>query len=373
MKKILPYAFLLAALWSQKGAAQVVNSPSPVRSVSDTNPNTSNPFAVQQQHTATIGSTGVGPATNLYNSGRNDLWRASGWTSGGVVNNDAYFYWTVQPARGTVIPGGNLHFSIFRNEAGPRSFSLRSSLDSFASDISQGIISGNAARVSIPIAIPDSLLSADSPITFRLHAYNARADFGTLTLSDLGYGGAELPVSAELYDFRASGDENGAVLRWKTAYESGLSRYEVERSEDGKIYQVIGTVPIRNERENAYQYEDLKPYRTRNFYRLAVVDMAGTRNLSRAVLVSGSPITTLEGPLTATPNPMTGSELTINHPVAKPGALLKITDVAGQEIYAAAAEEGAILTTIQNLSLDKGSYYLTMENGDERYSTILVK
>lgn len=373
MKKIRPIACLLAFLYATAGFAQVVNSPSRIRSVSGTNPNTSNPFAAQQQSAATIGSAGAGPATNLFNSGRDDMFRTSGWSSSGTANPDGYFSWSVRPPRGTVVPGGNLQFTLFRNESGPRSYTLRSSLDSFTSDLSEGIISGNASRVSIPISIPDSLLSADSPITFRLHAYNARADFGTLTLSDLGYGGAELPVSAELYGFRASGDENGALLTWRTEYENGLSRYEVERSADGKIFEVIGTVPIRNEPENAYQYADLKPYRTRNFYRLAVVDMAGARNLSRAVLVSGSPITTIEGPLVATPNPVTGSELTINHPVAKPNALLKITDIAGQEIYAAAVEEGAIVTTIQNLSLRRGRYYLTMENGDERFSTILVK
>ena len=374
MKKLLPIACLLAACYALPGRAQVVTSPSPVRSVSGTNPNTSNPFAAQQQSAATVGNTGVGSATHLFNSQRNDIFQTSGWTSGNAANADGYFYWSVRPARGAAIPGGNLQFTIFRNESGPRAYTLRSSLDSFRTDLSEGIISGDASRVSIPISIPDSLaLTADSPIVFRLHAYNARADFGTLTLSNIGYGGAELPVAGELYGFRAIGDENGALLTWKTAYENGLSRYEIERSADGKIFEVIGTMPIRNEQTNAYRYEDLKPFRTRNFYRLAVVDMAGNRNLSRATLVSGSPITTLEGPLVATPNPLTGSELTVNHPQAKPGALLKITDIAGQEMYAATVEEGAIVTTIQNLSLRRGRYYLTLENGDQRYSTILVK
>ncbi len=374
MKKTFLLALLLAGAASVSGVAQVVNSPAPVRSVSGTNPNTSNPFAAQQSSAATIGSPGAGPAPHLFTSDQSNSFRSSGWTSSGSPGADHYFQWTVQPVRGAALTPGNLRFTLFRNEAGPRTYTLRSSLDSFSSDLSTGVISGNAARISVPFDIADSLsLSVDSPVSFRLYAYGARADFGTLTLSDLGYGGAELPVSTELYGFRATGDENGALLTWQTAYENGLSRYEVERSTDGKIFELIGTIPIRNEAVNAYRFEDLKPYRSRNFYRLAVVDMAGARNLSHAVLVSGSPLTAIEGVLVATPNPVTTSEVTVNHPAARPNALLKITDMEGQEVYAASVEEGAIVTIIQNLSLHPGRFYLTLENGDQRYSTILIK
>lgn len=355
-------------------AQQPVGSPSRNRSVSGTNPNTSNPFAAQQSSPTTIGSTGVGTANLISPSDQNNRFRASGWSNGTTVNSNAYFYWTVQPGVGQTFPAGNLQFTLFRNEAGPQEYVVRSSLDSFASDVSRGQISGNSARISIPFNLPEGLeMPADSPVVFRLYAYNARADFGTLTLSDLGYAGAVLPVSGELNDFTGTGNENGAVLTWKTAYENGLSRYEIERSADGKIFELIGSMPIRNEAVNFYRYEDLKPYRTRNFYRLAVVDISGKRNTSRAVLVSGTPITAIEGPLTATPNPLTGSELTVNHPAASPNALLKITDMEGQEIYAAAVEEGTIVTTIQNLALRQGRYYLTLENGNQRYSTTLVK
>lgn len=374
MKKTLSLLFLLTVAGTTDGFAQVVNSPSSVRSVSGTNPNTSNPFAARQESPATIGSTGAGPGTHLFTTTQANVFRSSGWTSGNNANADKYFQWVVQPGRNTALSAGNIRFTLFRNEAGPRAYTLRSSLDSFSSDLSAGVIPANASSIAIPIVFPDSLtLLPDSPIQFRLYAYGARADFGTLTLSDLGYGGAELPVSSELYGFQALGDENGALLTWKTAYENGLSRYEVERSTDGKIFEVIGTLPIRNEAVNHYRYEDLKPYNSRNFYRLAVVNMAGERNLSRAVVVTGTPLATVESPLVATPNPVTSSEVTVNHPVARPNALLKITDMEGQEVYASAVTEGTIVTTIQNLSLRRGRYYLTLENGDQRYSTILVK
>ncbi len=378
MRTTLTFLLLLTAASSYAQPQQQVNtSPSTGnRSVSGTNPNSSNPFAAQQDNGTFIGSSGVGNGALLNTSETGGVFNASGWSSSAATDagSAGYFYWSVQPARGTAFSGGNLRFTLFRNDSGPQEYGLRSSLDNFASDISHGVISDVSSDLTIPVNLPkDVTVNPDSPVTFRLYGYGARANFGVLKISNLGYAGGTLPVTTGLYGFGAKGSERGAVLTWMSQSEAGLSRYEIERSSDGKLFEIFATVPIRNERVNNYRYEDLTPFRARTFYRLVVVDALSHRSLSRAVLVSGSPITTLEGPLMATPNPMTASELTVSHPLALPNALLKITDATGQEVYTSAVAEGTVITNIQNLTLQKGNYYLTLENGPQRYSTILVK
>jgi hypothetical protein len=351
-----------------------VTSPSRVRSVSGTNPNTSNPYAAQIENTATIGVATLSSGPSLQADRKGTGFNATGWTTTSALDNNAYLSWSMPAVKGHPFSTGNLNLTLFRNQTGPQEYVVRSSLDSFSSNLYQGAIPDAITNISIPIEITDDLgLNTDSPVTFRIYAYGARTNSGLLTVSNIGYVGSTVPVPTGLYDFTAAGNENGAELTWKTQTEAGLSRYEIERSIDGKIYEVIGSLPIRGELVNAYSYKDLKPYRIRNFYRLVAIDMAGKRNISRAVQIKGSPITGLETLMTATPNPLTGSELTVNHPTAQPNALIKITDMAGQEIYASPVIEGTIVTNIRNLNLETGRYYLTLENGDQRYATTLVR
>lgn len=378
MKRFLFLAFVGSVFVCTDSFGQVpvspVASPSRIRSVSGTNPNTSNPYAAQVENAATIGVATMGSGPSLQADRRGTAFNATGWTTTSALDNNAYLSWAMPTTQGHPFSTGNLNLTLFRNQTGPQEYVLRSSIDSFSSDLYQGTIPDIMTNISIPIEVMDDLsLTTDSPVTFRLYAYGARTNGGLLTVSNIGYVGNTIPVPTGLYEFAAAGNENGANLTWKSQSEAGLSRYEIERSTDGKIYEVIGTLPIRGELVNSYSYKDLKPYRIRNFYRLAVVDMAGKRNISRAVQIKGSPITGLETLMTATPNPLVGSELTINHPTAQPNALIKITDMAGQEIYASPVIEGTIVTNIRNLNLETGRYYLTLENGDQRYATTLVR
>lgn len=96
-----------------------------------------------------------------------------------------------------------------------------------------------------------------------------------------------LPVT--LTSFTAKAEGYKVVLKWVTALEVNHSHYEVQRSEDGKTWDTVGTT-------KGYQFTD---YRPANYYRLVSVDLDQTRHTYKMVYVALAPrsytISTMQG------------------------------------------------------------------------------
>jgi hypothetical protein len=84
--------------------------------------------------------------------------------------------------------------------------------------------------------------------------------------------GEPLPVT--LARFEAKAVENTAALSWTTTEESNSDRFEVQRSLNGKQWEVIGTVNAQGESAATvdYSFRDLTPAGTDNYYRLKMID-----------------------------------------------------------------------------------------------------
>ena len=68
---------------------------------------------------------------------------------------------------------------------------------------------------------------------------NSQQDVNTNTTIDFGVQDFVLPV--ELLSFKATADKDHIDLTWATASELNNSHFELERSEDGKSFKMIGT------------------------------------------------------------------------------------------------------------------------------------
>jgi hypothetical protein len=89
-----------------------------------------------------------------------------------------------------------------------------------------------------------------------------------------------LPVTLVYFK---SGNQNGAtVLYWATATESNNSHYEVQGSDDAKLFQVIGTVYPEGPHSSETRYYRFKP-QAYQYYRLVQVDITGERTASHIV------------------------------------------------------------------------------------------
>jgi len=81
-----------------------------------------------------------------------------------------------------------------------------------------------------------------------------------------------LPVT--LISFTASKENQAALLRWSTSFETNADYFEVQQSLNGKTWQNIGHVPAKGESTSRamYSFNALNQPAGENLYRLQMVD-----------------------------------------------------------------------------------------------------
>jgi hypothetical protein len=166
-----------------------------------------------------------------------------------------------------------------------------------------------------------------------------------------------LPVT--LVAFNAVLDEEGhALLIWETTEEINSDRFEVEKSLDGKHWNVIAVVNAQGESSVSHKYTavDNDLARGDQYYRLHMIDKDGSNTYSRIRLVRAQTAST-----SLAPNPASGhfSVITsdwnsISH--------IRITSLTGTNIY----DSGIVLQRkIDTSQLPAGIYMVevTRQNG----------
>jgi len=116
------------------------------------------------------------------------------------------------------------------------------------------------------------------------------------------------PLPVELVYFKGDTKKGTINLSWETASEKNNDYFEIERSENGRTFQVISTVPGHNNTGSVkkYAYEDLEARVTGEnilYYRLKQVDLDGTSTRSSIIALS---LPNTSRIASVGPNPSTG-------------------------------------------------------------------
>jgi hypothetical protein len=132
----------------------------------------------------------------------------------------------------------------------------------------------NAASLKGYTQINSITTTADS---FRIEGtnnYEIIADFS---------GGSGVPLPVGLLDFNAVAQNNNSVLlTWQTASEQDSRYFVIQRSRDGSQFDSIGVMAAAGN-SNAllnYSFTDPSPFPGYNDYRLALINLDGTQQLS---------------------------------------------------------------------------------------------
>lgn len=137
----------------------------------------------------------------------------------------------------------------------------------------------------------------------------------------------------ELIDFYALPQRKGVTLEWKTASEMSLSHFEIERSEDGFLFEKIGEVPAKNAAAGAdYLFFDGNTFRhDLLFYRLRMVGENGEIEFSPLIEVK----TDWQKPVfEAGPNPTDGPfRIEFVEKKGEQMAHLRAFDVLGRQVF----------------------------------------
>lgn len=125
-------------------------------------------------------------------------------------------------------------------------------------------------------------------------------------LSNHGYNTSTLPVT--LLSFTVANETDGGVLvKWSTANEQDNDFFTIERSKDGKVFEIIGTEDGSGTSMNQldYSFYDASPINGKAYYRLKQTDYNGEFEYFGAVALERTPVEEEFNLVSVGPNPFT--------------------------------------------------------------------
>lgn len=179
---------------------------------------------------------------------------------------------------------------------------------------------------------------------------------------------ANFPLPCTLLSFTAKKVDNRVQLNWHTATEQNTDYFEVERSADGRAFDVsvrrMKAAGVSNT-SLEYQTYDLEPQKGANYYRLKTVDRNGATTLSQVCYVVFGDKTMYS----ISPNPAT------DHIVVKgleDGSSIQVKSGTGHLVATVKATNAA--ETISLAALANGVYYVQIiRDGSIVYTEKIVK
>lgn len=176
-----------------------------------------------------------------------------------------------------------------------------------------------------------------------------------------------LPVSLISFKGEYLKSNNSVSLKWLTSTEINTKEFHIERSADGRNYNKIGTVAaIGNSTNiNQYSFNDVQPGNGNNFYRLRIIDLDNTSDLSRIVKINLSQLYTF----TVSPNPAK-DKIHISLSSGEHVFKLEIIDMNGRIV------KSSVVTNQNNLifvnRLNKGLYLVKLKAESGTYTEKLL-
>jgi hypothetical protein len=172
-----------------------------------------------------------------------------------------------------------------------------------------------------------------------------------------------LPV--KLASFTAKNEGSVVNVDWSTVEESASERFEVQRSNDGKNWAVIGSVKAQGTSSvlTNYKFADIAPMNGQNLYRLRMIDVDGTFALSRIAQVS------FDGSVAkAYPNPAS-TVLNVRNLPQSGVSTIRIYNLVGQLVKEVQNKE-----TVDVSRLASGTYLVNTlyTNGASQQASVMI-
>ncbi|HPN58272.1 MAG TPA: ice-binding family protein, partial [Chitinophagaceae bacterium] len=178
---------------------------------------------------------------------------------------------------------------------------------------------------------------------------------------------AAIPVCSALLpliltDFTLQKQGNAVVLLWTGKDEHSFAGYELQRSQDGFIFNSIGFVVSSGDTGPVnYQWTDQQPLPAMSFYRLKMIDRDGKFTLSHVLFVSQNPLTGFS----IFPNPVSAGQVQLQMAsVPKGNYQMRIYNEAGirmKELDIKIGNETVNIITVP-LRLSAGFYFLVIHD-----------
>ncbi len=219
------------------------------------------------------------------------------------------------------------------------------------------LVGGQTTTLSIRFT-PGAVGARRATVTVNSDATGANA----FTYAIGGSGGGILPLT--LTRFSAAIKQQAVVLNWETANEQSTSRFEIERSTNGRNYTAIATVNAKGNSNTTQTYtaQDNEPAKGISYYRLKMIDTDGKFTYSSVVKIDLSSANATA--VSIAPNPVhDAAQVTITSK-ASGKATLKLISLTGQPVqqYPVTITNGQAQVKLERKGLAAGTYFYTLTN-----------
>lgn len=163
--------------------------------INGTDPGLVNPYTAGQVVDPNLTVSGIGRGSGINGNAGGDRYNSNSWNTV-ALDTDAYFTWTLTPSSGYQVSFVDLQFIAQKSGSGPTNASIRSSLDSFASDIDSWTMSASSQTFpSRTITLSGaSFQDILTPIEFRLYGWGASGASGTYSINSFVFNGSVSPT-----------------------------------------------------------------------------------------------------------------------------------------------------------------------------------
>mgnify|MGYP001599973352 FL=1 len=169
----------------------------------------------------------------------------------------------------------------------------------------------------------------------------------------------------KLVSFSGTALASANLLNWETTNEIDTKEFQIERSNDGSHFSVIGTVAaINRPGNNSYSFSDNLLQAPVQFYRLKMIDIDGAFVYSNIIKLEISS----SNRFTVFPNPVTNS-ITVSGLQSK--GLIEISDILGRIV-----QKVTVIGQAQTINVEgylKGLYLIKYSYDDTMICEKIVK
>ncbi|MDP4263158.1 MAG: hypothetical protein Q8941_11580 [Bacteroidota bacterium] len=146
-----------------------------------------------------------------------------------------------------------------------------------------------------------------------------------------------LPLN--LISFFATPQKDKVRLEWTTTDESGMDRFEIQRSPEGGDFTSFGTLLCKNQvSTNSYSFTDYSPLPGVSSYRLKILEKSGSVTYSKIIPVHLK----ADNAATLYPSPWKKGEALFIRNAANEKLLIRFYDDAGEMVAKASTSSGQV-------------------------------
>jgi len=201
---------------------------------------------------------------------------------------------------------------------------------------------------------------AEAPVPLLLAQAGSNYVFRGVAFTPTKYGINDpfivLPV--RLSSFEAVLFSDDVLIQWRTASESNVQNYTIERSADGRQFEAVGVVAASNNNNGAaYNFTDRNIAEGVYHYRLKITDRDGKMNFSKTIVIRKRNAS--NDAISIFPNPVQ-EQLNVSYPKAGNQSTLLLLDLSGRTLLKKSLAVGSTQLNLDVAFLVKGIYTLVL-------------